>query len=312
MAAHSTLTETHFTLTPPTPYAFAQAVRDHGWVDLAPCRWDAATSSLLRVERLPDDRVVRLALRADGGRIDVRAQGAEALAPADVDHLRAALAWMLKLNEDLTPFYALAEVEHDGIWRTVHIGRGRLLRSPTLWEDVVKTICTTNITWSQTKSMARRLVDALGSPWPGDLTERAFPTPEQVLAGGMPIFAETVRMGYRNAYVLQLAEEVATGKRELEALRTAELPLAAMKKELLSIKGIGNYAAHTLLAILGYYGEIAVDTEYRNFVTRTHFGGETIPDRELATFYDRWGEWKYLAYWFDATHQSESDREQTA
>ena len=297
-------TFTEFTLATPTPYDFARGVCDHGWIALAPCRWEPDTRSLHRLERLPNGRAVALTVRESAPGLAVHVD--TALTPDEIAHVRAGLRWMLKLDEYLAPFYALAEEEHAGIWRTVHEGRGRLLRSPTLWEDVVKTIRTTNITWAQTKGMVQRLVDALGTPWPADATQRAFPTPAQVLDGGETIFAETVRMGYRNGYVLQLAREVAGGARELEALRTADLSLAAMKKELLSIKGIGNYAAHTLLAILGYYGEIAVDTEYRNFVTRVHYAGATVADRELATYYDRWGDWKYLAYWFDATFHAES------
>ena len=303
-------TFTEFTLATPTPYDFARGVCDHGWIALAPCRWAPETISLHRLERLPNGRVVALTVRESAPGLAVHVD--TALTPDEVAQVRAGLRWMLKLDEDLAPFYALAEEEHAGIWRTVHEGRGRLLRSPTLWEDVVKTICTTNITWTQTKGMVQRLVDALGTPWPVDPTQRAFPTPAQVLDGGEAIFAETVRMGYRNAYVLQLAREVVTGARDLEALRAADLPLAAMKKELLGIKGIGNYAAHTLLAILGYYGEIAVDTEYRNFVTRVHYAGASVADRELATYYDRWGEWKYLAYWFDATFHAESGDDSAA
>ncbi|MEZ4614458.1 MAG: hypothetical protein R2867_02935 [Caldilineaceae bacterium] len=53
-------------------------------------------------------------------------------------------------------------------------GRGRLLRSPTLWEDVVKTIATTNVTWRNTVSMIHRLVDTLGAPFPIDPTKAPF------------------------------------------------------------------------------------------------------------------------------------------
>ncbi|MEZ4613378.1 MAG: hypothetical protein R2838_24590 [Caldilineaceae bacterium] len=67
---------------------------------------------------------------------------------------------------------------------------------------------------------------------------------------------------------------------------------------MLSIKGIGNYAAHTLLAILGYYGEIAVDTEYRNFVTRSTMPGRAWPTGNWPPTMTVGAEWKYLAYWF--------------
>ena len=44
---------------------------------------------------------------------------------------------ILRLDEDLTPFYALAGQDPDLAWATR--GAGRMLRSPTVLEDVVKT-----------------------------------------------------------------------------------------------------------------------------------------------------------------------------
>ena len=299
----------------PHPYAFAASVGDHGWVALAPCWWDAHDSTLHRVEQIdgPDETtmVVHCVIaehRPAAEKTQLLRATVTAPTPltaAQLTQLQAGLHWMLKFNEDLTPFYAHAAAQHPALWRTVQSGRGRLLRSPTLWEDVVKTICTTNITWRQTKSMVQRLVDTLGPALSEEPTRHAFPTAAQVAATPDQFFAQHVRMGYRNAYVLQLAREITDGTRDLAALTTADLPLAAMKKELRSIKGIGDYAAHTLLALLGYYGECAVDSEYRSFVTRHHLAGETRPDKELAAFYDDWGDWKYLAYWFDATQAAE-------
>lgn len=290
-------------VTVPQPYDFAAAVRDHGWVALAPCGWESDQATLTRVERLSDGQVVLLAIYttpATPDQVQVTVTPDGALSPALCAEIRAKVRWMLKLDVDLDGFYQRAR-RHDHIWSVVQTGRGRLLRSPTLFEDVVKTICTTNITWSQTKAMVQRLVDALGDPCPAEPTRRAFPTPEQVAAAGPARFAQEIRMGYRNDYVLQLAREVTAGARDLEALRTADLSLAEMKRELRSIKGVGNYAAHTLLMLLGYYGEVAVDSEYRAFVTQHYFDGVVVPDKELAAIYDEWGDWKYLANWFDAT-----------
>lgn len=41
-------------------------------------------------------------------------------------------------------------------------GAGRMIRSPTVFEDVVKTICTTNCAWSATIRMVSALVEHLG------------------------------------------------------------------------------------------------------------------------------------------------------
>jgi 3-methyladenine DNA glycosylase/8-oxoguanine DNA glycosylase len=44
---------------------------------------------------------------------------------------------------------------------------------------------------------------------------------------------------------------------------------------------------------------LAVDTVFRDFVSKKYFGGEKPSDGEMAAVYEKWGEWKYLAYWFD-------------
>ncbi|MEZ4677249.1 MAG: hypothetical protein R2932_23825 [Caldilineaceae bacterium] len=295
----------------PKPYAFATSVCDHGWPALTPFYWDEPTQTLARVERLSSGQVVLLHLRAKAQHRQVQLQIAidsvEPLSGTDRAEVVQAVRWMLKLDCDYEEFYALAS-HHKRIGRVVGEGRGRLLRSPTLWEDVVKTIATTNVTWRNTVSMIHRLVDTLGAPFPIDPTKRAFPTPQQVAAASPVLFADTIRMGYRNAYVQQLAQEIATGQRDLETLKTSALPTAELKKSLKSLKGIGDYAAHTLLMLLGHYGELPIDSEYRTFVARHYFGrgdsgegdgGRNPTDQELAAVYDDWGQWKYLAYWFD-------------
>jgi 3-methyladenine DNA glycosylase/8-oxoguanine DNA glycosylase len=113
------------------------------------------------------------------------------------------------------------------------------------------------------------------------------------------VFAANIRLGYRDAYVLQLAREVAEGKRDLESLKTSDLPLKELKRELKTIKGVGDYAAHTLLMILGRYDEVAVDTELRSHVARVYGKEKTMPDREMAAVYDQWGRWRYLVYWYE-------------
>ena len=96
-----------------------------------------------------------------------------------------------------------------------------------------------------------------------------------------------------------LAQRVATGDLDLEALRSSELPTTELKKRLLAIKGVGNYAAANMLMLLGRYDELAIDTVFRAFVGQKYFGGTYPTDKEAQAIYDEWGEWKYLAYWFD-------------
>ena len=72
---------------------------------------------------------------------------------------------VLSLGLDLTPFYAVAAEDADLSW--VVRGAGRMVRSPTVFEDVVKTICTTNTSWGGTTRMVNALVEHLGEKAPG-------------------------------------------------------------------------------------------------------------------------------------------------
>ncbi len=294
------------------PYHFATNLTEHGWHHLAPNRW-LADGSLQRIERLGSGRTVRLTLSAAGADAGVCVQIETGDAqPASADEQREIsqrVRWMLRLDDDLAAFHALCLADDD-LRAAGERGRGRLLRSPTLWEDVVKMIATTNVTWQNTVAMIERLVASLGTPFPGDAvdtqtkddqTPRAFPTPQQVAAADPALFDETIRLGYRNAFVLRLAHEISDGTRDLEALRQADLPAPALKKELLSVKGVGPYAANALLMLLGCYDGLPVDSEFRRRVRERHFAArEKAPtDGEMAAVYERWGAWRALAYWLE-------------
>src|SRR5258708_12997625 len=108
-------------------------------------------------------------------------------------------------------------------------------------------------------------------------------------------------MGYRNAYILKLAREIAAGERDLESLKTSTLPLKELKKELKGIMGVGDYAAHTLMMILGRYDEVAVDSELRSFVGKKYGAGGALTEKEMVAIYDGCGRSQYLAYLLDAS-----------
>jgi hypothetical protein len=37
----------------------------------------------------------------------------------------------------------------------------------------------------------------------------------------------------------------------------------------------------------------------RTFVSERYFDGQSPGDKDMLAIYKGWGEWKYLAYWFD-------------
>jgi 3-methyladenine DNA glycosylase/8-oxoguanine DNA glycosylase len=147
--------------------------------------------------------------------------------------------------------------------------------------------------------MIAALVNALGDPLPGDESRRAFPTPEAMAAAPPEMFTEVARFGYRGPYVAELARRIASGELDLEALLHDDRPTAEVKRELLALKGVGPYAAATLLMLIGRYDEIGYDTVFRDFVSARYFDGQRPPAAEMLAVYDDWGQWRYLAYWLE-------------
>jgi N-glycosylase/DNA lyase len=270
--------------------------RSHGWSDLLPFAWDGDAGVLRRTELLGDS-VVELEFRqGDGGAVDLAAVSEEALSDDDRGQLVTRARWMLALDEDLDEFYTMCRSEP----RLAHVpaeGRGRILRSASVFEDAVKCICTTNTTWGQTKGMVRRLVETLGKPSPV-ANRRAFPGPLAIAAAGEDVLKDQVRLGYRAPYVHQLARTVADGVLDLESVRVSSQPTPELRKELLQLKGIGPYAAAALLVLVGRYDYIGVDSWARKLVSRQFYDGQPVSDKQIQAVFERFGQWRALAYWF--------------
>jgi 3-methyladenine DNA glycosylase/8-oxoguanine DNA glycosylase len=274
------------------PFSLLAAVRSHGWVQLPPSGWDAG--ALTRVERLSSGRVVEIGVRESGD--GVRVEGAAGLTDAEREEVADKVTWMLDLDLDLGPFYALARDE-PRLAHAEETGRGRILRCPTLFEDVVKTILTTNVSWSGTIRMVERLVSAFGDPLPAEPSRHAFPTPQRLAASDEGAL-RSAGLGYRAPYVLELARSVASGDFDLEALKNAGLPTADLRKRLLAIKGVGDYAAANLLILLGHHDFLPVDSWAKMMVSREWYGGEPVGRAEVEAAFADWGAWRGLAFWF--------------
>lgn len=299
---------TDLTVLAPEAFSFGGTVHSHGWAVLAPHAWDPDAPLLERVHRLPDGRVVALGLRprtgSDPSAVEVEVRHVGSLETHQEESVRTDVRRMLRLDEDLSGFHRECR-RRGGRWaRVAEEGLGRLLRSPTVFEDVVKTICTTNVQWGGTKRMVAGLVELCGSPAPGAVAPpagrlRAFPAPEAVAAVDAGTLREEAGLGYRAPYVHELARRVSSGELELEALADSNLSTPELERELRSIRGVGPYAAATLLMLLGRYDVLAVDSVFRSFVAERYFGGETPDDAEARAVYEGWGRWRFLAYWFD-------------
>lgn len=301
----------------PEPFDLALTVRSHGWYDLAPWRWDEARGVLSRPLRLAGGRTVlaEVAEVAQGApaRLAFRALARGRLSAAEAREARAGLATCLALDEDLAPFRAHAaalEAERaagatrrardlpDLRW-ALDRGAGRLLRSPTVFEDAVKTLCTTNCSWGLTRSMVSRLCDALGEPAPDGA--RTFPTPAAMAARADRFYRETIRAGYRAPFLGALARAVAGGDLDVEAWRDPALPTEELALRIGALDGFGPYATEHLLRLLGRHGHLALDSWTRGKLARLRGKRRAPTDRALRRWFAPYGDWAGLAMWLEVT-----------
>ena len=277
------------------PFSLTAVALSHGWIGLAPYQFDPDTSQLSYIDRLSSNKVVELCIQQTGD--SVRVDTNEELIPTERLEVKRKLTWMLGLEQDFSTFYALASQEPK-LARVKEKAQGRLLRCPTLFEDTIKTILTTNTTWNGTIRMVEALVQEFGDPLPTKPNLHAFPTPEHLAAADDQTLRKITRLGYRTPYVLELAQKVSSGMLDLEALKTANIPTSELRKRLLAIKGVGSYASANLLMLLGRYDFLTVDSWAFKIVSHEWYHGEPISSREVEQAFERWGEWKGLAYWF--------------
>jgi len=294
----------------PEPFDLDLTARSHGFYALDPWRYDEARRVLGRPLRLAAGRVVyaEVAAREGPGRgLVVRVTAAGRLGAAEGAEARAQIRSALGLDEDLGPFYALVRrlsPPADGArlpdlrWAAER-GAGRMLRSPTVFEDAVKTLCTTNCTWALTEAVVTNLVEALGEE--GPLGTRAFPTPEAMARRPERFYRDRVRAGYRAPHLRALAASVASGRLDVESWRTSPLDTDALRREIARIKGFGPYATEHLLRLLGRHEHLALDSWNRKKLARLRGARRQPSDRTLRRWYAPYGRWAGLAMWLEAT-----------
>ncbi|MEW6208676.1 MAG: Fe-S cluster assembly protein HesB [Acidobacteriota bacterium] len=283
------------TIATPKNFSFKRTAISHGWSDLPPFEIDPRSWSLTRVISL-DDRAVTVTITHTRRAVKVSVPGKASRRA--IEQVQRDARHMLRLDDDMSEFYLLISRDADFQWVETE-GAGRLLRSPTVFEDLVKTICTTNCSWSLTDKMVRGLVSALGRE--SNDRRRAFPTAEAMAAESEKFYRDEVRAGYRAPYLKELAERVASGALDVESWLSSELSTAELKREMKRVKGVGDYAAENLLKLVGRYEGLALDSWVRAKFARLHNGGREVADKKIDEYYSRFNNWRGLALWCDMT-----------
>jgi 3-methyladenine DNA glycosylase/8-oxoguanine DNA glycosylase len=265
-------------------YTLASVVFSHGWADLRP------------FEILDPKGTTRVTLHTRSGPVVVTVHPAEegVIVEGEIDgEVIRDLRWMFRLDDDLSEFYQVM-CHEDRPW----IGQkrmGRLLRSQTVFEDLVKLILTTNCSWEFTKIMNNRLVENLGN-------RKLFPSPAALVEKSERFYRETIRSGYRSPHVPKIAAAVLSRKMDLEVWRSPDIPTDVIRKEILSIPGAGPYVADNLLRLLGRADFLGLDSWARGKLKKMWNMKKIPSDKAIEKKYKRFGTHKGLVLWCDLTH----------
>jgi 3-methyladenine DNA glycosylase/8-oxoguanine DNA glycosylase len=285
-------------LTIPTPstFNFQRTVISHGWYGLLPFEFDRQKWKLVRV--LDRGSKVPVTVTLTGTKRSVKVTTDAVLAKKDSEKVLSDVRHMLRLDENLEHFYSSTKNDSDFGWIAAQ-GAGRLLRSPTVFEDLVKMICTTNCSWALTEKMVTGLVEKVGNNTADG--RKSFPSAAALAEKPLSFFVNEIRAGYRAEYLKELVGRVASGELQVEAWLKSDLPTAELVKEIKGVKGVGNYAAENLLKLLGRYDGLALDSWTRAKFFQVRNNGRKTTDKRIARYYSRFNEWRGLALWCDVT-----------
>lgn len=278
----------------PKRFDLRLALHGHGWVSLAPHRWHEDRAVLETVLSV-DGQAVDVSLWHRGSTLEfeLSERGARFVSAA-----RSQLTRMLRLDEDFEAFWRACRREPRLRW-VAKRGAGRLMRSPTTFEDLMKLLFTTNCSWSATQRMTERLVEALGPR--SRSGRRAFPGPAACLAAGEAFFRDEVRAGYRAARAVDLAAAFVDQRLSDGHLDDPSVSTDVLRSRLLALPGFGPYAAGQALRLLGRYDDLALDSWCRSKLAQLEGKKKPRSDRAIERSYARYGAYRGLVLWMDLT-----------
>ncbi len=264
-------------IAPPEGFSFEWTAFSHGWAFLEPFGLDRQTWTLhygpLEMRPATDSSAVELSL-VNG--VDIGTDEADSA------------RHMLRFDDDLDDFYAVC-AQTDLSW-VPRVGAGRLLRSPTVFEDLIKTVCTTNCSWALTRTMVANLVSRLG--------RGAFPSPAAIAGAGTDVI-EDMSFGYRTGAVVRIAELVASSALDPQRWLDPAVSNDFVREEILALPGCGPYVADNLARLCGRYEGLALDAAVRRKLRRIH--GDSLDDRDIEKRFAPFGRWRGLAIWCEFT-----------
>ncbi|KAL9690204.1 hypothetical protein QQ045_010601 [Rhodiola kirilowii] len=306
-------------------FNLAKAVCNHGFFMLPPNNWIPSHQTLQRPIRLSNDSSCMVSifqskpLDTNSSYLYVRVHQVSQL-PLKYQHeILEQVQRMLRISEededDVRAFQQLHPLAKQS-------GFGRIIRSPSLFEDVVKSILLCGCRWKRTMIMADSLCDLECELKPAtkskrkrsgtsDVTQqtlRNFPSSGQLACLDTNTLNKHCQLGYRANYVIGFAKAVDQG--EFDIKRLEEMASSArqgksgsyseVEIELKKIKGAGSFVVANLAMCLGFYHQVPIDSETKRHLRQVH--GKEIGkkcEKDVEEIYSKYKPYQSLAYWLE-------------
>nr|VDD35065.1 unnamed protein product [Brassica oleracea] len=302
-----------------------KAVCNHGFFMMAPNVWDPKSKSLTRPLTLSNSSSVSVTISHPRtlSFLVIQVHGINNVSRVDEELILRQVGRMLRISaeddRDVTEFQQLHE-------DAKKYGFGRIFRSPFLFEDMVKSILLSNITWERTLGMASslcilqsKLADGTVSSQTNKKRKRVvkarketsgnFPSAKEIASLDKELINEHCKLGYRANWIVKLAKMVESGKLNLEEMESRDMKAEEVSEKLKKLKGFGPFLTATVLMCIGYYHLVPSDTETLRLFREVHVNVECSKETlETAaqSFYDRFSPFQSLAYWFDLIQNYET------
>jgi 3-methyladenine DNA glycosylase/8-oxoguanine DNA glycosylase len=292
-------------LATPTDFDLARDCCSYGYFLLWPNFWDPAARTLSRVLDVGGGPVGIVIAQRGGAGSNLRLTLSRAVSAAERAELKRQVSRMLRLDEDADTIGEFHRV--DPRWK--RSGYGRLFRSPTFFEDVIKTVTSCNIQWPGTIEMNRRLCQVVGEKLVlparrkggAPLELHSFPEAAKLARTRPATLRARCRVGYRDARLVELARLFRSGKVDPAWFEDPATPEAEIHEALLELPGVGPYAAANIMQLLGRYGRLPLDTEsVRHGKTVLGFTGTSAQImKRVHEHFAPFGEHAFRSYWFE-------------
>ncbi len=305
-------------ITPPEDYLLRRDACSYGYFLLSPNHWDTRRHTFrttLTIPAAPTDTKKHVATTVtvsqpagDAAGSPLKIVADRVLDAAQKNAVKAALTRMLRLDEPaetIAEFHAL-----DGRWHAA--GRGRLMRSPTFFEDVIKTVTSCNVTWPSTITMNRRLCEVLGVKSPSGFF--SFPSAAKLAKARPASLRARCSVGYRDARIVELARLFTLTPRrggiDEAWFEDPATPDDEVYDALIDLPGIGPYAAANIMQLLGRYTRLPLDTESLRHARSVlgWKGDDRALMKRLHAHYAPFGRHAFRSYWFEVWDFYETKR----